>query len=116
MLFWPVKVGKSAIALRNYNNSYFCKRLTTEGKPSCLNAGVSTISKEAQIGVEELVISRSIYDVDFCLMDARIYDQSVITMATGVTSNMSSNPNMVRAQLSYTNTKSNTWSRNVSLN
>ncbi|CAI0434876.1 unnamed protein product [Linum tenue] len=67
-LFWPVKVGKSAIMLRNYNNSYFCKRLATEGKPSCLNAGVSTISKEARIGMEELVISRSIYDVDFYLM------------------------------------------------
>ncbi|CAI0434850.1 unnamed protein product [Linum tenue] len=75
-LFWPVKVGKSAIVLRNYNNSYFCKRLATEGKPSCLNAGVSTISKEARIGVEELVISRSIYDVDFYLMSDSTTDNA----------------------------------------
>ncbi|CAI0434849.1 unnamed protein product [Linum tenue] len=114
-LFWPVKVGKSVVALRNYGNNYFCKRLTTEGKTSCLNAGVSTISKEAQIGVEELVISRSIYDVDFRLMDARIYDQSIVTMATGVASNGTSNPNTAKVKLSYTDTKSSTWSGNVSL-
>ncbi|CAL1383679.1 unnamed protein product [Linum trigynum] len=109
-LFWPVKVGKSIVALRNYGNNYFCKRLTTEGKTSCLNAGVSTISREAQIGVEELVISRSIYDVDFRLMDARIYDQSIVTMATGVASNGTSNPNTAKVKLSYTDTKSSTWS------
>ena len=53
----------------------FWKRLTTEGKTSCLNAAVSTISKEAPLEVGELVLSRNIYNVNFRLVDARIYDQ-----------------------------------------
>ncbi|RVW19125.1 hypothetical protein CK203_095135 [Vitis vinifera] len=57
-------------------------RLTTEGKTNCLNAAVSTISKELCLEVGELVLSRNTYNVNFCLMDARIYNQRVIVMTT----------------------------------
>ncbi|KAI8553381.1 hypothetical protein RHMOL_Rhmol05G0011300 [Rhododendron molle] len=79
-LFCPVKVGDDVIALRNLGNNSFCKRLSTEGKTSCLNAAVTTISREARLVVEELVISRKIDNVKFRLLDARIYDQNIITM------------------------------------
>ena len=70
-LFWPVRVDTN-----------FCNRLTTEGKTNCLNAAVSTISKELCLEVGELVLSRNTYNVNFCLMDARIYNQRVIVMTT----------------------------------
>ncbi|KAI9077499.1 hypothetical protein K1719_040521 [Acacia pycnantha] len=114
-LFWPIKVDNNVVALRNLGNNNFCKRLTTEGETSCLNAGVSTISKEAQIEVEELVISRQIYNVNFRLLDARIYSQRVITMATGVAINRTQEPNNAEVKLSYTETKSSTWNASVSL-
>ncbi|RVW64280.1 hypothetical protein CK203_052262 [Vitis vinifera] len=57
-------------------------KLTTEGKTNCLNAAVSTISKELCLEVGELVLSRNTYNVNFCLMDARIYNQRVIVMTT----------------------------------
>ncbi|WJZ90941.1 hypothetical protein VitviT2T_010056 [Vitis vinifera] len=91
-LFWPVRVDKNVVALRNLGNNNFCKRLTTEGKTSCLNAGVSTISREARLEVAELVLSRNIYNVNFRLMDARIYDQRVIVMTTGGAINMTQEP------------------------
>ncbi|RVW76460.1 hypothetical protein CK203_056871 [Vitis vinifera] len=90
-LFWPVRVDKNVVALRNFGNNNFCMRLTTEGKTSCLNAGVSTISREARLEVAELVLSRNIYNVNFRLMDARIYDQRVIIMTTGEAINMTMN-------------------------
>ncbi|KAK4275747.1 hypothetical protein QN277_018778 [Acacia crassicarpa] len=114
-LFWPIKVDKNVIALRNLGNNNFCKRLTTEGKTNCLNAGVSTISKEARIEVEELVISRQIYNVNFRLFDARIYSQRVLTMATGVAINRTQEPNNAEVRLSYIETKSSTWNASVSL-
>ncbi|KAI9073323.1 hypothetical protein K1719_044713 [Acacia pycnantha] len=46
-LFWPIKVDNNVVAFRNLGNNNFCMRLTIEGKTSCLNVGVSTISKEA---------------------------------------------------------------------
>ncbi|KAK4254501.1 hypothetical protein QN277_009878 [Acacia crassicarpa] len=114
-LFQPIKVDNNVIALRNLDNNNFCKRLTTEGKTSCLNAGVSAISREARIEVEELVISRQIRNVNFRLLDARNYRQRVRTMTTQVAYNGSQVPNNVELKLSYTETKSNTWSSSVSL-
>ncbi|KAJ9697183.1 hypothetical protein PVL29_009106 [Vitis rotundifolia] len=96
-LFWPVRVNKNLVALHNFGSNNFCNRLTIEGKTNYLNVGVSTISKKAHLEVIELVLSRNIYNVNFCLMDARIYNQRVIV------------------KLSYTETKSRTWKGNVSL-
>ncbi|KAJ9697182.1 hypothetical protein PVL29_009105 [Vitis rotundifolia] len=90
-------------------------RLTTEGKTSCLNAGVSTISREARLEVAELVLSRNIYNVNFRLMDARIYGQRVIIMTTGEAINMTHEPHTQQVKLSYTETNSRTWKGSVSL-
>ncbi|KAK4275745.1 hypothetical protein QN277_018776 [Acacia crassicarpa] len=114
-LFWPIKVDDNVVALRNLGNNNFCKRLTAEGKTHCLNAGVSTISREARIEVEELVISRKIYNVNFRLLDARIYSQRVLTMATGFAINWTQEPNNAEVKLSHTETKSSTWNASVSL-
>ncbi|GFY94439.1 hypothetical protein Acr_09g0008850 [Actinidia rufa] len=113
--FWPIKVDNNIVALRNLGNNNFCKRLTTEGKTSCLNAAVSSISREARLEVCELVISRNIYNVNFRLMDARIYNQNVLTMATGNAINRSQEPNTIDMKLSYTDTRSSTWNANISL-
>ncbi|CAI9772399.1 unnamed protein product [Fraxinus pennsylvanica] len=115
LLFWPIKLGDKEVALRNLGNNYFCKRLTTQGKESCLNAGVSTISKEARLEVSEIVVSRNIYNVDYRLLDSRIYNQTVITVATGNAVNDSDLPNIVDLKLSYVETKTATWNASVSL-
>ncbi|KAA8544856.1 hypothetical protein F0562_019640 [Nyssa sinensis] len=114
-LFWPIKVDNHVVALRNLGNNNFCKRLTTEGKTSCLNAAVSTISREARLQVEELVLSRTIYNVNYRLMDARIYSQSVLTMANGYAINQTQEPNTVEVKLQYTEKRSMTWKASVSL-
>ncbi|KAI9114191.1 hypothetical protein K1719_014841 [Acacia pycnantha] len=114
-LFWPIKVDNNVVALRNLGNNNFCERLTAENNTDCLNAGVSTISKEARIEVEELVISREIYNVNFRLLDARIYNQTGITMATNVAVNRTQEDNIEEVELSYIETKISTWNANVSL-
>ncbi|KAF7135632.1 hypothetical protein RHSIM_Rhsim08G0035600 [Rhododendron simsii] len=114
-LFSPVKVGGNVIALRNLGNANFCKRLTTEGKTSCLNAAVNTISLEARLVVEELVISRRIDFVNFRLSDARIYGQNIITMVTKSATNDTQESNTATLSLSRKETKSSTWNASVSL-
>ncbi|KAK4280021.1 hypothetical protein QN277_011705 [Acacia crassicarpa] len=114
-LFWPIKVDNNVVALRNLGNNNFCKRVTTEGKTNCLNAGVSTISRQARIEVEELVLSRKIDKVNFRLLDARIYDQKVLTVATQESINRTKEPNNTELKLSYTEIKSSTWNSSVSL-
>ena len=103
------------VALRNFGNNNFCNRLSTNGKTSCLNVGVSTISNEARLEVRELVLSRNIYNVNFRLMDARIYDQRDIVMTTGDAINMTQEPHTQQVKLSYTETKSRTWNGSVSV-
>ncbi|KAI8004107.1 hypothetical protein LOK49_LG08G01481 [Camellia lanceoleosa] len=115
-VFWPIKVANNVVALRNLGNNVFCKRLTADNKTDCLNAAVCTIAKSARLEVEELVISRSIYNVEFRLNDARIYDQSIVTMATGgEVINRTETHDTVDVKLAYTETKSSTWNASVSL-
>lgn len=114
-LFWPVKVDTNIVALKNLGNNFFCKRLTAEGKTNCLNAAVPTIAREARLEVVELVVSRQIYNVNFRLLDARIYNEKPISMTKGYAVNSSSQSNEAEVKLTYTETTSSTWNASVSL-
>ncbi|KAI8553378.1 hypothetical protein RHMOL_Rhmol05G0011000 [Rhododendron molle] len=114
-LFQPVKVGDNIVALRNLGNNRFCTRLTADGKTNCLNAASTTISKETRMVVEELIISREIYNVNFRPLDARIYNQNIIVLATQPATNSTEETHTSTLNLTYTDTKSRTWNGSVSL-
>ncbi|KAL0538381.1 hypothetical protein IC582_027399 [Cucumis melo] len=115
-LFWPVRLGDGhGVALRNRGNDKFCKRLSTEGKDNCLNAAVDSISAEAKLQIEELVISRTIYDVNFRVLDARFYDETPITMVSKEMVNRNSEPELQKLKLRYEDTKSSTWTNSVGM-
>ena len=83
-LFWPITVENNVVALHN------------------LNVIVPTIIKEACLEVGELVLSRNIDNGNFRLMDARIYNQSVMVMATQQATNMTNQPtNHIGVYLHY---------------
>ncbi|KAK1392475.1 hypothetical protein POM88_011531 [Heracleum sosnowskyi] len=110
-----VKISDDTIALRNVANNLFCTRLTTEGKEDCLNAGSNTISKWAKFKVSELIISRKIENVNFRLMDARIYGASVVMMDGSSNTNHGSETQEQTFNFSFKDKTSSTWSRNVSM-
>ncbi|CAI0403822.1 unnamed protein product [Linum tenue] len=114
-LFWTVKLDKNVIALRNQGNSLFCARNTYLEQSAYLEAGVPTITQEARLQVEEQVLSREIYDVKYRLLDARIYDQKIITAATEDTTNDSPNPVTNTLTLTHTDSKSTQWEDNVTV-
>ncbi|PQQ00698.1 uncharacterized protein Pyn_40092 [Prunus yedoensis var. nudiflora] len=117
MLFWPIKLDNdNKVALRNLGNDNFCVSLTTDGFDSCLNAGDPSIIKEARMELEELVVSRSIYNINFRLLDSRIYSQRVVTVATGDAVNQTQEQNTIDLNLSYKDTRSTTWNSSVSMN
>ncbi|XWS08005.1 hypothetical protein CRYUN_Cryun41cG0039900 [Craigia yunnanensis] len=114
-LFRPFKVDNQTIGLLNLGNNYFCKRLTTEGKTSCLNADVPSVTNEAQLRVEEPVLERQIYNIKYNLDNSRVYDETVLIVAKNSASNYSQQSNTLDVKLSYTDTKTNTWKNNFSL-
>ncbi|KAG8090077.1 hypothetical protein GUJ93_ZPchr0011g27430 [Zizania palustris] len=112
-VFRVIKIG-DFFALRNLGNNLFCKRLTTEGKTSCLNAGIPTITTEAKLRVEEAVISRKIYNVDFDLQKSRIYGQKVLTFCTESAVNLTTVNNTARLIFKYNETYRRTWDSTLS--
>ncbi|XVF37565.1 hypothetical protein REPUB_Repub20aG0020100 [Reevesia pubescens] len=114
-LFRPVKVDKQTIGLLNLGNNYFCKRLTTEGKTNCLNAAVPSVTKEAQLKVEEPVLTREIFNIRYNLENSRVYNETVLLVAKNSASNHSSESNKLDVELTYTDTKTSTWNSNLSL-
>ncbi|KAL2892834.1 Natterin-2 [Bienertia sinuspersici] len=113
-LFEVVKLGENLIALRNRGNSQFCKSLTTEGKRNCLNAGTTSVEPDARLIVGEPMVSRSI-EVNFRLMDARIYHQKPLTVASVTVPNNTHLQHEIVTGLSYTQTQISTWNNTLSL-
>ncbi|KAL1551588.1 hypothetical protein AAHA92_19410 [Salvia divinorum] len=114
--FWPVKVdNNNTIALRNAGNNQYCKRLTTEGKTSMLNAAVPNITKEARLVVQELVSQRNIYNVRYRMEDARILNEVPYVAGTSVVTNSSNQEAAMAIKIRYQDEKSYTFSRSLSL-
>ncbi|XP_038991904.1 uncharacterized protein LOC120115207 [Hibiscus syriacus] len=114
-LFRPFKVDSKTIALLNLGNNMFCKRLTTEGKSSCLNAGIPSATKETYLKVEEPVLSRKIENITYLTENSRIYDEKVEIVARSTAINHSKESNTQEVKLQYTDTKTSTWESHVSL-
>ncbi|PRQ33040.1 putative clostridium epsilon toxin ETX/ mosquitocidal toxin MTX2 [Rosa chinensis] len=59
--------------------------------------------------LEELVLSRKIYNVDFDLKNAITYSETPVTMAIANASNDTSAENTVEFKFAYKDGKSNMW-------
>jgi len=114
-VFEPIKINDDTIALRSVANNSFCTRLTSGFLESCLDAGSSTINTWAKLKVSELVISREIENVNFKLMDARIYGESIIRLDGSSNTNHGSETHEQTFALSYKDSTLSTWNWNVSL-
>lgn len=110
-LFWPIKVRDDVIALRCLGNNKFVRR-SDEG---AVIADADIVSDQAKLQVEETIISRKVYNVNFRLDDARIYDEAVISMDSRVADNAGNEADTHLLELKYTDSKSSTWSAGVSL-
>jgi hypothetical protein len=113
--FRAIRLSGAVFALQNLGNDYFCNRLTTEGKRSCLNAGTPTITAEARLQFEEPVVSRQICNVVFDLAEPRIYGRSVVTMATASAVNGTTSNNTAKLTMEYTDAEKRTWGFTVTL-
>ncbi|MBA0681285.1 hypothetical protein Goari_023102 [Gossypium aridum] len=108
-LFRAFKVDNKTIALLNLGNNMFCKRLTDEGKTSCLNAAVPSITREAYLRVQEPVLSRTIYNFRYDTENARVYNEQVILVAKNSATNRTTQANTLDVKLSYTEISTSTW-------
>ncbi|KAF5195605.1 hypothetical protein FRX31_014804 [Thalictrum thalictroides] len=103
--------------LRNQVNDYYCKRLTTEGKTDCLNAISHSITPTTERVVEELVLSRNIYNIEFQTLNARVYSESLIAVATGTAVNdiYGTESKSFTLKMVYKDIKTTTWNRAILL-
>ncbi|XP_052185175.1 uncharacterized protein LOC127796815 [Diospyros lotus] len=119
-LFWPIKIGNdnSTIALRSLGNDRICRRYVLWGRPRlhhALVANVSNITADARIVMEELVLRRQIYDVRFRLADARIYDETIITLANQDLVNGGQEPITAQLRQLYSETRTSTWNNTLAV-
>ncbi|KAL4015295.1 hypothetical protein IC575_027539 [Cucumis melo] len=114
-LFWPVKIAKDKVALRNVANGRFVTRYTGDGKVDFLNASSETITKQAELEIYEPVISRELCNFKYRTMDAKIYDEQVLTMATEEAVNTSSKETTMAISLRYLEESSKTWESSLTV-
>ncbi|CAO2209746.1 unnamed protein product [Urochloa humidicola] len=101
-------------ALKNLGNNKYCKRLTTEGKTSCLNADVPTITREATLELHETVLSRRIYGVEYRLNDVNIHGLKPRNFYSKTITNNKDWPHKSKLIISYSTTTERRWDSSVS--
>ncbi|KAK8477941.1 hypothetical protein V6N11_059501 [Hibiscus sabdariffa] len=69
----------------------------------------------AQLTVEETVLTREIYGVKYNLDYSRVYNESVLIVASNSASNFTQESSTLDVKLSYTETKTSTWNNMFSL-
>ncbi|XP_021832880.1 uncharacterized protein LOC110772731 [Prunus avium] len=117
-LFWPVKVniGNVNVVVALQCNNNFCRRLNWGAGIESLNAALPSplppVTPEAHLTVRELVKSRTIFDLNFHVDDARIYNRRHnVVVATGVAQNRTLKSAYAVILLSYEDTS--TWISNL---
>ena len=114
-IFQPVKCSDGTIALRNLANNYFSTMMTSGNIRDCLNVGSTAITRFAKLKVSEFVMSKTIENINFRLMDARIYDENVLVMVSSTYANQGNSTQEQTFELSYRNKRSSTWNCNLSV-
>ncbi|KAM3196978.1 hypothetical protein ACQJBY_072580 [Aegilops geniculata] len=104
-----------AFAISSVQSGRFCKGLTMNGYRDCLNAADTTVTADARFAVEEPILLREIHSIDYKLHDARVYDTTVLTMATTAAVNDTSTENTKRLRLEYEEEEMNTWDSTAEL-
>ncbi|KAI3950079.1 hypothetical protein MKW98_008524 [Papaver atlanticum] len=113
-LFQPIRVADNIVAPRCLGNNKFC-RSVKDGDNYHLKADVPTINHEARLEVEETVLSRSTYNVQFRETDSRIYDATDTKLATGEVVNQTNLEDIIDLKLSYEDTRTWGWNFSASL-
>ncbi|KAK8490810.1 hypothetical protein V6N11_038239 [Hibiscus sabdariffa] len=114
-LFHPVKVGDDKIALINLRNNNFSRRLSGDGIGDRFAAVISSVTKEAQITVEEAVLTRQIYDVRYDFDNSRVYGEAVVVVDRNSATNFTDDPSTMDVKLSYKDTKTSSWKTDISV-
>ncbi|XP_004305001.1 PREDICTED: uncharacterized protein LOC101297173 [Fragaria vesca subsp. vesca] len=116
-IFRAAKVGESAegiiVAFRSTNDNHLM-RGSASNVQNVLRATASTIVPEARFLLEELVRSRLIYNVNFNLLDARIYSNEPELVTGQSFNNVTSLPQNMELTFTYTQSKTSTWNATVS--
>jgi hypothetical protein len=91
--------------LRSLGNKQFCTA-SKKGNRDCLHAGSSNITDDAKLALEEPILSREIYNIQYHKNDhARVYDTKDMNMATATAINESSEKNTIKSSMSISTTK-----------
>ncbi|KAF7004906.1 hypothetical protein CFC21_020073 [Triticum aestivum] len=114
-LFEAVIIGDDFVALRNLGNGSFCQRLTADGKIDCLNASADSMVGRARFHLEEPVISREIYDIEFHLDEAKVQLKKLEDVKTAHLINDIPTPGTQDVEFKLQETRESTWSSSVSL-
>ncbi|VFQ67541.1 unnamed protein product [Cuscuta campestris] len=112
--FQVVKAGGDAtVALRNFGNKHFCKRLTMDGKQDCVNANALSMISDAQFEVHEPVVSRLVKEVTYRLDGARVFGVEALSLAESDAVNRGNTDSQIQLQFERTVTRSRTWGHNI---
>ncbi|XP_057782230.1 uncharacterized protein LOC131000374 [Salvia miltiorrhiza] len=115
--FWPVKSTKTRSPSAAIDNNNFCRRLTVDGDgvPDGLSASAPTITKDAIMQVQELVLDRKMSNVKYQMEYGRIFnEQPYLAGSSKLTNNLDEEASMA-VSITYADEMTSTFTGGFSL-
>ncbi|XP_057772372.1 uncharacterized protein LOC130991929 [Salvia miltiorrhiza] len=113
--FWPVKMDENSIALRSIYNKQFCRHLSNDVYLDCLSASAPTITKQAIMQVQELVLDRKMTNVKYQMEYGRIFNEQPYLGGTSQLTNEAEEEASMSVSITYTDEKTSTFTGGFSL-
>ncbi|KNA13103.1 hypothetical protein SOVF_119730 [Spinacia oleracea] len=112
--FTPLQVASNAISLRigPPTNGTFCRR---SPENNYLYRNVRSLMREANLQVEEPVISREVFNVRFRFNDARIYDEIPVVLRTAPSTNATQEEHFNTVTFRHSETRESSWRALITL-
>ncbi|KAL1557027.1 hypothetical protein AAHA92_12568 [Salvia divinorum] len=114
-LFWPVKINGNTIALRAADGKFCQRRVTNNLANGSIGTEVSSLTKQAELQVEELVAKSLVHNVRYQVEYGRIFDETSYTGWSSTVVNSQDVEVTISLSFSYQDTKEYTFARSYTL-
>ncbi|KAL1551601.1 hypothetical protein AAHA92_19422 [Salvia divinorum] len=114
-LFWPVKINGNTIALRAADGKFCQRRVTYNLANGSIGTEVSSLTKQAELQVEELVAKSLVHNVRYQIEYGRVFDETSYTGWSSTLVNSQDVEVTISLSFTYEDTKDYTVARSYTL-
>nr|XP_043637882.1 uncharacterized protein LOC122608873 [Erigeron canadensis] len=111
-----VNIENNIFGLRSLGNNNFCGPFTDAGKTNCLNARYPTLTNSARLIVEERVLKREIFNLEYQLSGVKPYDEKPMSVKSMIVNNETDTETIDTLSYPLDKSRTTSWNNSQTIN